>query len=112
MEHQVVRMIMFPETRTAEIILTVCRLGHYITAGRTNQMRLLVSDCENIRTLAENLNLMAESDPYAYVSLWLEGKNYKFDSTLWPGILDCLNDFFSYIDDMDFFFNSDLDIED
>lgn len=95
---QTVRMIMFPASRTADIVLNVCKIGNYMTAGTTERFVLMVSDHDNIRNLTRDLNTMATVDPQACLKLVLDGKRYSFDLTLWPEILDCLNDFFNMID--------------
>lgn len=105
---QTVRMNVFPETRTAEIIMKVCRLGQYMTAGSSEKFILLVTDCDRIREMADSLNKMIDDEPQQCLKLVLGGKIYKFDMTLWPDILECLNDFFMYIDGDEHI----LDIED
>ena len=95
---QVVRMYLYPENGTAEIILSVCKIGNYMTAGTSSRMVLSVSDCPNIRGLASALSKYRENDPSACLSLWLDGVKHKFDMSLWPDILVCLEDFFAIVD--------------
>lgn len=109
---QVARMIIFSETRMAEIVLNVCKIGQYVTAGTSSQMSLIVTDSDNIRELANTLNSYKVDDPGASLSLWIDGKKYKFDMSLWPAISDYLNDYFDFIDDMDLFTNDDFTIGD
>lgn len=104
MTQQVARMVIYHETQTAEIILSVCKIGQYVTAGTTSRMNLIVSDNDNIRELATTLNSYKHDDPGACLSLWIDGRRYKFDMSLWPAISDYLNDFFNYIDNGDCFF--------
>lgn len=106
---QTVRMIMYPETRTAEIILKVCRFGQYMTAGTTEKFVLLVSDSDRIRQMTEELSKLITEEPHSCLRLVMGGRIYKFDMTLWPDMLECLNDFFSFIDDDESILNFDDD---
>lgn len=109
---QTVRMYVYPESQTAEIILSVCKIGNYMTAGSSSRMVLSVSDCPNIRGLAAALAKFKENDPTACLSLWLGGVKHKFDMSLWPEILVCLEDFFAMVDgQIDPFFDQTLIIE-
>ncbi len=78
---------------------SVCRLGNFITAGRTSTVTVRIEDSDDIRGLSAHLNHLKTSKFDGLVRVTFnEDQYYTMDQSLWMELADGLMAFSISID--------------
>ena len=78
----------------ANITFFACKLGNYMTAGKSTKIDLTLHDTPQLRAGFANL-FQAKAEKFdGLVTLHLSGKKWTFDSSIWMELVDVLLAFF------------------
>ena len=74
-----------------EITVSTLRIGQFITAGRTEQVKIMFRDSDEIRLLSANLNDMKNKNVSAVQRIQFNDKQtYEMDQSVWHDLADAL----------------------
>ncbi len=74
-----------------EVSVTVCKLGNFITEGRSEKVSIPIKDCEDIRSLSANLNHLKINKPSGIVDITFQnGQKYSMCHSIWHDLADAL----------------------
>jgi hypothetical protein len=76
---------------TADIILSVFRVGSFITGGRSETITVKVQDNDNLRSISANLNHMKKNNYPGLVTVnFGKGQRYDMDQSVWHELANAL----------------------
>lgn len=86
-------------TKSAEIVVSVCRLGDFITAGESSLVSIKVVDNPVVRALCANLYGLKSKKFNGLVSISvMPCRKYSMDQSIWYDLADALFAFTLCID--------------
>lgn len=75
---------------SAHIAIAVCRIGDFLTAGRTHLIGFDIVDSVNLREMSAYINRLKTESFNGTVSAGFNGKNMTMDSSIWTELADAL----------------------
>lgn len=76
---------------TMDMTLSVCRLGNYLTCGKTSTVLIRIQDDSDIRTLSAHLNHLKQNKFNGICEITFnEDQVFTMDQSLWHPIADAL----------------------
>lgn len=76
---------------TADITISVFRIGNFITAGKTELITIHIQDNDNLRSISTHLNHMKENNFPGLVKISFNDKQkYQMDQSVWRELADAL----------------------
>ncbi len=76
---------------SANMEISVCTLGNFLTAGRTSKVTIGIEDSDDIRELSAYLNHLKTENYSGILQIkFSEKQKYSMDQSVWPHIADAL----------------------
>lgn len=76
---------------SADLELSVCKMGNYLTAGRTSKVIIPIEDSNDIRELSAYLNHLKNNNYPGLAEIkFSETQKYSMDQSVWHHIADAL----------------------
>lgn len=76
---------------TANIVMSVFRIGSFLTAGRSETIIVAIEDSDNIRSISANLNHQKNTKYQGLMTVnFGKGQKYQMDQSIWHEVANAL----------------------
>jgi hypothetical protein len=77
--------------QTATLTFSVCRLGSFLTEGRSNKIKINITDSDELRLISANLNHLKNTKYQGLLTVnFSEGQKYQLDQSIWHALAAAL----------------------